>query len=213
MKKLFTNDRFFLAMVLCAVLGEGLYSVFSLLYDFSRMISAVIPMIIRILCVVFLFDSYRKHSKNVMKGLMGALLMAQVLNAITLFGLGDTFSLMTASTVVFLLLNLALFVNHFIINSDHHSSGGNVTLNQVIMILLAILNTARVVYLMTVVPGTLVGISFVVDIIGYIGMSAVIVCVESRLDAYRLQREAAGWTEEKGYPEGYVHEYEKKGRK
>jgi len=25
-----------------------------------------------------------------------------------------------------------------------------------------------------------------------------------------LDREAAGWTEEKGYLEGYVHEYEKK---
>jgi len=29
------------------------------------------------------------------------------------------------------------------------------------------------------------------------------VCVESRLDAYRLDRETAGWSEEKGYPEGY----------
>jgi len=48
------------------------------------------------------------------------------------------------------------------------------------------------------------------DIIGFIGTALVVVCVESRLDAYRLDREAAGWTEEKGYPEGYVHEYEKK---
>jgi len=42
------------------------------------------------------------------------------------------------------------------------------------------------------------------------GVTAAIVCVESRLDAYRLDREEAGWTEEKGYPEGYVHEHQKK---
>jgi len=54
---------------------------------------------------------------------------------------------------------------------------------------------------------------YIADVIGmlsYSCMVAAIVCVESRLDAYRLDREAAGWTEEKGYPEGYVHEYEKK---
>ncbi len=205
MKKLFTNDKFFLAMVLCAVIGEGLYSVLSLVNSFS-LISSVVPMMIRVLCVVFLYSSYRKHSKNVMKGLMGALLMAQVLNAITLFGFGNSSVFLTATRIAFLVLNLALFINHFIINSDHHSSSKNVTLNQVIVILLAVLNTVRVIYLMTFLPGTLSVIRFACDIIGYIGMTAIVVCVESRLDAYRLDREAAGWTEEKGYPENYIHQ-------
>jgi len=45
---------------------------------------------------------------------------------------------------------------------------------------------------------------------GFACMTATIVCVESHLDAYRIDREAAGWTEEAGYPEGYVHEYQKR---
>lgn len=52
------------------------------------------------------------------------------------------------------------------------------------------------------------GIS-VVNIVTLLAVCGVIVCVESRLDAYRLNREKAGWTEETGYPEGYRHEYEK----
>jgi len=58
-------------------------------------------------------------------------------------------------------------------------------------------------------PGFVGIITQIIDVVGFTGMIAAIVCVESRLDAYRLDREAAGWTEEAGYPEGYVHEYEK----
>ena len=49
-----------------------------------------------------------------------------------------------------------------------------------------------------------------IDVIGFIGMTSVVVCVESRLDAYRMDREAAGWTEERGYPEGYVRPKDQK---
>jgi len=49
----------------------------------------------------------------------------------------------------------------------------------------------------------------IITIVSTVIIAAVIVCVESRLDAYRLDREAAGWTEEQGYPEGYVHQNEK----
>ena len=39
--------------------------------------------------------------------------------------------------------------------------------------------------------------------VGFAAIMASIVCVESRLDTYREDRENAGWTEEKGYPKDY----------
>jgi len=87
---------------------------------------------------------------------------------------------------------------------------GSVKLNQVILV---INNVVLDFTWMIAIPESISIIGNILDVIGFVGMTSVVVCVESRLDAYRLDREAAGWTEEKGYPEGYVHEYEKKGNK
>jgi len=99
------------------------------------------------------------------------------------------------------------------INADRKSSPLMITANQIIVCLIAALVAVWNIWaaIFYAYPW-----DTVVDILGIIGTAASvasIVCVESRLDAYKLDREAAGWTEEKGYPEGYVHEYEKKGKK
>ncbi len=207
MKKLFTNDKFFLAVVLCAVISSLLcilLNSFAVGFDLTYCGSVLITTI----CMAVLYSTYKKHSKNVMKGMMGALLMNVLLSAIS----SDSFSggMETVISIVDLILVTALFVNHFIINSNHHSNSKHITINQIILIILAIFDAVRTINMMKIYPGILTGILLVLDIIGYIGMAAVVVCVESRLDAYRLDREKAGWTEEKGYPENYVHQYEKK---
>jgi len=102
------------------------------------------------------------------------------------------------------------FINHFQINSEHHSSPAKVKINQFLLICLVIVVTVQSVLCIVRAEEIWKIIRYVLDIIGFMGMSASVVCVESRLDAYRQDREAAGWTEEKGYPEGYVHEYDKK---
>jgi len=207
MKKLFTNDKFFLAMVLCAVIGEAVYACINI-FVYRYAIQAQFTLIFRVLCVIFLYSSYRKHSKNVMKGMMGALLAAQLITAIQYL----SEFLIPAEYIclpLFAILSALIFINHFIINADHKASPSMVKLNQILVVLLFINDAVLEISWFAANPTSFCFVVSVANIIGFLGMSTSIVCVESRLDAYRLDREKAGWTEEKGYPEGYVHEYQK----
>jgi len=208
MKKLFTNDGFFLAMVLCAVVGGVISCLISIIcWDTSD--QALILTIIKLLCVMALYISYKKHSKNVMKGLMGALLMAQLTVAINYL----SSCYIPADRIcypILLILSALLFINHFIINSDHKASPAMVRINQLIILAIVLDCVAICITWSIAYPIPLAIFVDVLGMIAAIGSYSAVVCIESRLDAYRLDREAAGWTEEAGYPEGYVHEYQKR---
>ncbi len=193
MKKVFTNDKFFLAMVLFAVLGNLIYFASVVLYYMGgSFMLAQLPLLIEALCALFLYSSYKKHSKNVMKGLMGAMLMGQLLYAISNL---SVLSVPGDSIVVpiYAVLSAALFVNHFIINSDHHSSPSMIRLNQIIVCLLALDAAVWNLLWLVAEPSALNVICVLGFFFGLIGVSAVVVCVESRLDAYRIEREAKGY--------------------
>jgi len=209
MKKLFTNDKFFLAMVLCALIGEGAFALISIFVWNDTNPSRII-LLMRLICVAVIYISYIKHSKNVMKGMMGALLMAQLITSILLVSYPKPYMAVILA-IVCVVVNAMLFINHFIINSYRKASPAMIKLSQILWTILFVLNAIGDVMWTLADPDIpYIRIAFVLDVIGFAGMSAIVICVESRLDAYRLDREAAGWTEEKGYPEGYVHEYEKK---
>ena len=206
MKKIFTNDGFFLAMVVFAFLGEiGMSLICSIALDYS--IFNFVPLLFRVICVCVLYTSYKKHLKNVMKGMMGALLATQVISAILYFS-DCEFAIDYICTSVFAVFSTLLFINHFIINSEHTAKPHMVTFNQVIIIILFISNTIQEIACMVNCSAWGV-VGYILDIFGFLGLTAVVVCVESRLDAYRLDREAAGWTEEEGYPEGYIHQMDR----
>jgi len=204
MKKIFTNDKFFGTVTVIAVLSQLIYFVFYLLLSQFRFIPFV-----QIACEIVLFVSFKKHSKNVMKGMMGAMLMLIMVNASKIIQ-GNELMIDKVCSIVYFGLTIILFINHFIINSTHLSSKGNILANQITVALVAV---TVIVWNVAFFPSYSIFSDYLIgilEIISFIGFAAVVVCVESRLDAYRLDREAAGWTEEKGYPEGYVHEYEKK---
>ncbi len=204
MKKLFTNDRFFLAMVLCAVVGEATGAFISI-FAFNYSLQTQLTLLFRVACVIILFYSYKKHSKNIMKGIMGSLLAGQLISSIQYLS-NMRFDIEYISTLLFAFFSVLLFINHFIINSEHHSSPKQIKFNQLLVILL-FLNCTSYNMLWCIYDCTLLTLVWcIVDTVGFLGMVSVVVCVESRLDAYRLDREAAGWTEEKGYPENYIHQ-------
>jgi len=208
MKKLFTNDKFFLVMTIIVILSTIIYSVIFIvsapnmwMYSLADLAQAA--------CVAALFISYKKHNKNVMKGMMGALLMQLFMSS--LFGINDQFNdFINIMMIILMVVVLALIISHFVINSNRKASPFAICLNQVLCVLLALDLVIDLIYFIIVDVTILQIVGNVLSAIDFICVAAVIVCVESRLDAYRLDREAAGWTPEKGYPEGYVHEYEKK---
>jgi len=207
-EKIFTNDKFFLAMTTLGVIGTVLSTVYYSVptWDDFDLTSAIF-LLFEAVCLISLYISYQKHSKNVMKGMIGALLSAMLLDSVC--WLDTDFGLDTVFSCVLIVLNIILFSNHFIINKEHHSKPLNIHINQFLVLIIgAVYIIWDVIWAINYPDGANI-FGAIVECVHCIGVTVTVVCVESRLDAYRLDREAAGWTEEKGYPEGYVHEYEK----
>ncbi len=210
MKKLFTSDKFFLVAMLLAVVGQSLLAIHFLIDGKQYLLSSAFSILAAVGCCITLFVSYQKHAKNVMKGAIGALLMAILLDSFSYISSMGNSVINSISTPIYIFLALALLVNHFLINEKHTASPRNVAINRILVCGIAIIQFIWTATFLANSSEVLYSIFQIGYMIGFPSMCAVIVCVESRLDAYRLDREAAGWTEEKGYPENYVHEYEKK---
>ena len=182
----------FYAVNLVAKLLCGLYSLF------------IIDLVF-VLCVSALYVAYRKHNKNVQKGLLGAVLMwylydevnyvvaniildSEVFNVYNNFwGRGYIYL-----SIVTMVLFAALFVNHFIINGDHHSRSVNVFLNQLLVIALAVISIVSMIFQCFLFSGD--AASVLEALSWHIGLAALVLMIaayESRFDAYKRKREAA----------------------
>lgn len=182
----------FYAVNLAAKLLCGLYSLF--VVDF-----------IFFLCVAALFVSYRKHNKNVQKGLLGAVMMWYLYDEVNyvvdniifdkevftrynnFWGRGYIY--MSIATMV---LFAALFVNHFIINSDHHSRSVNVFLNQLLVIVTAVISIVSMCFQCFVFEGDAPGIMEVIS--WHTGLACLVLMIaayETRFNAYKIKRESA----------------------
>ncbi len=208
MKKLFTNDKFFMIAVVIAVIGN-ISNLFYCIYKGLDVLGMdAMSSLIATGCLIGLQVSYNKHQKNVMKGMMGALLASVVISCASMLHEIE-FTIDYVIAPVTIILALGLFANHFIINESHEAGPVNIRVNQILVMLIAI---AMLMWNAIWFPysDSWIGLlTTIVYMVGFVFTMVSVVCVESRLDAYRLDREAAGWTEEKGYPEGYVHGYEK----
>jgi len=204
LKKLFTNDKFFLVMTVTGFLGLVISVVLGVIL-YPGMYSAWILNIAMALCHLFLYAAYKKYSKNVMKGLMGAVLFGAIIYTADSF-LWNVSVLDYVCSISIFVMAVGLFITHFYINSEHHSKPGLIKLNQIIIIILTVVTIIWNVDWIIKYEDITIKLFCLVLMIGWPCIMATTVCIESRLDAYRLDREAAGWTEEAGYPEGYVHQ-------
>ena len=123
-----------LALNLICKLFCGLYSF--VVQDFAFLLS-----------VLFLYIAYKKHNKNVQKGLLGAVLMwylydeiSYVVSEILSYGADSLYMAYALLSFVTFGLYAVLFVNYFVISGDHHSRPGNVILNQVIVVIISLIS-------------------------------------------------------------------------
>ena len=180
------------AVNLVAKLMCGLYSLF------------IIDLVF-VLCVAALFCAYRGHNKNVQKGLLGAILMwylydevnyvvANIIFDSTVFDRYNNFwgRGYIYMSVVTMVLFAALFVNHFIINGDHHSRSVNVFLNQLLVIVIAVISIVSMIFQCFIFEGDFASILEALS--WHTGLAALVLMIaayESRFNAYKLKREAA----------------------
>ncbi len=194
LKSFFLNDDLFLWLTVANMFICALYALFCFIPGFacSDFVLGIMILIIAV-CVMALYASYRGHNKNVMKGLMGALLMAMLMMSVQRLKTDPLFG--TVQT----LLVAALMAEHFSINGRHQQSPKGVHANQV----LAILIVVNAVVWNIVRPTTINAVFSILEIVVACSTVGSVVCIESKLDSFRAERENAGWTEEKGYPEEY----------
>lgn len=200
------NDTFFLIAVIMSVVGTAAYMIYCIM-EMPEYIYIGIITLINAIGTVGLYVSYQKYYKNVMKGLIGFTLMGLLPLTVTCaFPVEPELEVYTALSLCNLIVVIELSLNHFVINSDRYSKSIYVRINQVLILVMFIMYLAMAAaWIMEAVGG--LPILYMTGIpLASFGVSATIVCVDSRLDAYRVEREAAGWTAEHGYPEGYVAE-------
>jgi len=191
LSKVFANDKFYFFMTLISVIG-GTYFAFSQIFVWHGYdILSAYTLLIRVLCVIVLYISYKRHSKNVMKGMMSALLMAQMLGALS--WTRDLSSESSVTDIIFITVFVAsailLFINHFIINESHHSRPVHIFFNQIFCILMSVDNFIWDLIWLPYITDTVEISATIVDMISFPCLIATVICVESRLDAYRIIRE------------------------
>lgn len=94
--------------------------------------------------------------------------------------------------LIFFLCVVALFVNHFIINGDHHSRSANVFLNQLLVIVIAVLSIVSMCFQCFLFDGEFA--SSLEALSWHTGLAALVLMIaayESRFNAYKLKRESA----------------------
>jgi len=209
MKKLFANDSFFTATTIAGALSLSLYSVYIFGTGKTSNFAIGAVNVVYVCYLVLLFVSYRRHKKNVTKNLTGGILTAMVIDSITSFAAIEI-PIERIFVPIYLILTTAILCTHLYISESRHPSPGKVRINQILCVLVAIELFVWSIVLITRYTDVMSKIGCIGSMIGYPCLFASVICIESRLDIYKSDREAAGWTEEKGYPEGYVHEYQKK---
>ena len=159
------------------------------------------------ICLIVLSVTYFRHEKNVMKGMMGAVLaelfFCELPWAVDMLGMHDEYAetignIWSAYEIIEVLIFICfvlIFLTHFTINSDHHSNPGMIKLNQVTIM------TVLVLYIIQIVISIIIkrpvvyicakGFCFLANA----ALLNTVISIESKLDAYRLNREANGWVD------------------
>lgn len=201
LKKIFAANAFFYISILLGVFCYLAYYILQI--NFSNIsVQSIALIMLRIGCFVGLFQSYVKHKKNAMKAILGALLMAQVINAILMSNyIYSTFDKICIPANI--VLSALLFLCHICINWSSKSSPVKVFVSQIVGILIFINLVIWMVSWLVSTTGVMDVVIFVTNILALAGITFSVVSVETKLQVFREMRTEAGWTPEKGYPEGY----------
>lgn len=197
---IFADEVFLKASVVATLILYGVNLIAKLL---CSLYSLFIVDSIFFLCVLSLYIAYSRHNKNVQKGLLGAILMWYlydevnyvvgniIFNSETFIRYnnfwGRGYIYMSIATMV---LFAALFVNHFIINGDHHSRSVNIFINQLLVVAIAVISIVSMCFQCVVFIGDFASILEATS--WHLGLAALVFMIaayESRFNAYKIKRE------------------------
>lgn len=195
----FANDKFFLFSVIVTIVGYAINAIFFFVYKgyYHAFVSLTF-----VISTIIMYTSYLHHEKNVMKGIIGSFLAIKVLfNAQSVFnGSEGNLEELNISYVLLLIVAILFTINHYLINSDHHSNPKRIFINQLLIIVNLVISgvnyIGRISNLLSVGAPVTTVLVVVISAVGTIFAYNVVACIETRLDVYRVEREANGWNPE-----------------
>jgi len=191
MKKFFSNDKIMLVALIIALIG-GIVDV--VVYGLQNVGTTVYINALRMICGVVLLISYKKHAKNVMKGMMGALLMANLIMSLCYLNFMD-YLIDKICIPVYIVLSIGIFLTHFLINGDHHSRNGLVLINTIFVILLFVNSLVWNIWWLQYCTSIWEIAAGILTAVSSPCLSYLIIWVETKLNDFRIERENKGWTE------------------
>lgn len=151
-----------------------------------------------ILCVIFLYRAHKKRKTDLQKGLLGAIMMWYLYDEINFVvqGIimnesvysaydnpsGRTYLVLSLITFI---LYAALFVNYFIISGDRRSRPSGVFINQVLVVLIAVISLVTAPFQLPALTGIFTKLESVTWHIGLSFMVLMLASYETRLEVYK----------------------------
>lgn len=184
LNQFFSLDGLFYAAPVIYFLISITYAVFSsafLISGFSMIAIQVLKGIL-ILLIPIAFD---KHEKSLMKGLVGAAVMGEMMSAITWLGNTHADNLSFALDVVYFVAALVIFVNHFLLSLDHNAKDNTILVSQITAVVLFLAGSIwDVLYAMqSNILGTLI------DILSMFAFAYIVISVETRVNDFKTARQ------------------------
>jgi len=192
---IFLNDEWFAAFTAVMAVTGALEAVLCFTSHSSEFVMVPFAAFLGVL----LFLSYKRHEKNVMKGLIGAELMWMLYEEVSFCclvvfegkadftaSLGKLYPFFSSLKVVNVFAVLLIFLLHFRINAEHRSRPVEIRINQVlnfVMVLCYVLDILTQLFFGEITASQIVLMVF------KIFLMLMVISIESRLDEYRIIKE------------------------
>ncbi len=192
-----------LAMLLLFVVFQATSIVFYVI-DYGIDLTWMVECIILLTAGILMYNSYRNHTKNVMKPVLGATLaiimyynmniaMEYIQNIKIIFeaALGNAACIVYTISQIMVFIILALMnIMHYVINSTHHSSPKKIRFNKILYIFFVAFSIANCVAFFFSITSINTKISCCVGNMADFFLVSMVISIESLLDEFRLKREA-----------------------
>ena len=175
------------------------FTVMDGIFDLSWIIQSAL---MAVLCFVLYF-AYRSHTKNVMKPLLGAVLMLLLTYEITsgglylqsipavkaLFQVRLAGALFATAQILLLFVVAGINVMHYVINASHHSNPGKVRCNQLLCDAFIVLLLVQVGCFLFMCPTPVSFVGNGLATLSDVFAMAIVIRIEKSLDDFRIVRE------------------------
>lgn len=143
-----------------------------------------------VICLITLCGAEFKQEKNVIQGMIGALLMISVVGNVNVLSEmldADIPSRALWQMILGFLLTFALFMNHFLISHSCYHDNKRIYINQLIVVALLILRCYQIILNVAGSGISTIIIEVTIGMLAIIPTLMVIVCIECRGDGYKIR--------------------------